>query len=153
MVSKRAPTQWAGRREHRGATGHLPPRRPPRRPGDSGAGPGRGEGCRRAVGGRGRPPRRGQLRRPLPALRGPQRAAVRGGHRGRPAAVGADGGGGREGRVSAAEGGDPVSQAVETLAALAAVYVRYTLAHGAAFELILADELQDFPVEERRDVT
>jgi AcrR family transcriptional regulator len=56
-------------------------------------------------------------------------------------------------RVSARGGGDPVREAVETLAALAAVYVRYTLAHGAAFELILADELQDFPDEERRDVT
>ena len=49
--------------------------------------------------------------------------------------------------------GDPVTRAVETLAALAAVYVRYALAHGAAFELILADELQEFPDEERRDVT
>jgi hypothetical protein len=55
--------------------------------------------------------------------------------------------------VWAARTGDPVTLAVETLAALAAVYVRYTLARGAAFELILADELQDFPDEERRDVT
>src|SRR3954469_2120797 len=61
--------------------------------------------------------------------------------------------GGEKVRASAAGGGDPVGQAVETLAALAAVCVRYTLAHGAAFELILADELQDFPDEERRDVT
>jgi hypothetical protein len=42
---------------------------------------------------------------------------------------------------------------VETLAALATVYVRYALAQGAAFELILADELQEFADEERRDVT
>jgi AcrR family transcriptional regulator len=56
-------------------------------------------------------------------------------------------------RASGTGGGDPVTQAVETLATLAAVYVRYTLDHGAAFELILADELQDFPDEERRDVT
>jgi AcrR family transcriptional regulator len=56
-------------------------------------------------------------------------------------------------RASGTGDGDPVTQAVETLAALAAVYVRYALAHGAAFELILADELQAFPDEERRDVT
>src|SRR3954447_23409691 len=56
-------------------------------------------------------------------------------------------------RASGAGNGDPVAQAVETLATLAAVHVRYTLAHGAAFELILADELQNFPDEERRDVT
>ena len=56
-------------------------------------------------------------------------------------------------RASGTGDGDPVTQAVETLATLAAVYVRYALAHGAAFELILADELQDFPDEERRDVT
>ncbi|MGY1814926.1 hypothetical protein [Blastococcus sp. SYSU D00820] len=56
-------------------------------------------------------------------------------------------------RVSRAGDDDPVTQAVEALATLAAVYVRYTLAHGAAFELILADELQDVPDEERRDVT
>jgi AcrR family transcriptional regulator len=43
--------------------------------------------------------------------------------------------------------------AVETLAALAAVCVRYTLVHGPVFELVLADELQDFPDEERRNVT
>lgn len=49
--------------------------------------------------------------------------------------------------------GDQVTLAVETLAALAAAYVRFALAHGAAFELILADELQDFPDEDRRDVT
>jgi len=49
--------------------------------------------------------------------------------------------------------GDPVEQAVETLAVLASVHVRYARAHGPAFELILADELQDFPDEERRDVT
>jgi AcrR family transcriptional regulator len=55
--------------------------------------------------------------------------------------------------ASSPEGSDPVAQAVETLAALAAVYVRYALAHGAAFELILADELQPFPDEERRHVT
>jgi AcrR family transcriptional regulator len=56
-------------------------------------------------------------------------------------------------RASGTGDGDPVTQAVETLAALAAVYVRYALANGAAFELILADELQAFPDEERRDVT
>src|SRR3954454_21166445 len=56
-------------------------------------------------------------------------------------------------RASGTGDGDPVTQAVETLATLAAVYVRYALAHGAAFELILVDELQDFPDEERRDVT
>lgn len=56
-------------------------------------------------------------------------------------------------RAAGAADGDPVTQAVEALAALAAVYVRYALAHGAAFELILADELQEFPDEERRDVT
>jgi AcrR family transcriptional regulator len=56
-------------------------------------------------------------------------------------------------RVSADGDSDAVAAAVETLAALAAAYVRYTLTHGAAFELILADELQDFPDEERRDVT
>ena len=56
-------------------------------------------------------------------------------------------------RASGAGDGDPVTQAVEALATLAAVYVRYTLDHGAAFELILADELQDFPDEERREVT
>ena len=56
-------------------------------------------------------------------------------------------------RASGIGDGDPVVQAVETLAALAAVYVRYALAHGAAFELILADELREFPDEERRDVT
>ena len=56
-------------------------------------------------------------------------------------------------RAVGAGDGDPVTQAVETLAALAAVYVRYALAHGAAFELILADELREFPDEERRDVT
>ena len=57
--------------------------------------------------------------------------------------------------VRASDTGDHalVTQAVETLAALAAVYVRYALAHGAAFELILADELQDFPEVKRRDVT
>jgi hypothetical protein len=36
---------------------------------------------------------------------------------------------------------------------LAAVYVRYALVHRAAFELILADELQEFPDGERPDVT
>ncbi|SOD98732.1 TetR/AcrR family transcriptional regulator [Blastococcus haudaquaticus] len=56
-------------------------------------------------------------------------------------------------QVRATGEGDPVTQAIETLAALAAVYVRFTLAHGATFELILADELQDFPDEERRAVT
>jgi AcrR family transcriptional regulator len=56
-------------------------------------------------------------------------------------------------RVGGARDDDPVTVAVETLATLAAVYVRYTLGHGAAFELILADELEDFPDEERRDVT
>jgi AcrR family transcriptional regulator len=56
-------------------------------------------------------------------------------------------------RVSAGGDSDAVTAAVETLAALAAAYVRYTSTHGAAFELILADELQDFPDEERRDVT
>jgi AcrR family transcriptional regulator len=56
-------------------------------------------------------------------------------------------------RAGGARDDDPVTVAVETLASLAAVYVRYTLGHGAAFELILADELADFPDEERRDVT
>ena len=56
-------------------------------------------------------------------------------------------------RASGTGDGDPVTDAVETLAALATVYVRYALAHGAAFELVLADELQAFPDEERRDVT
>lgn len=42
---------------------------------------------------------------------------------------------------------------METLAALAAAYVRYCLAHGAAFELVLANELSDFHDAERRDVT
>jgi hypothetical protein len=37
-----------------------------------------------------------------------------------------------------------VRPAVETLAALATVYVRYVLAQRAAFELILADELEKF---------
>ncbi|ROR89367.1 TetR/AcrR family transcriptional regulator [Nocardioides aurantiacus] len=48
---------------------------------------------------------------------------------------------------------DEVGHAVETLAALAAAYVRYALAHGAAFELVLANELSDFHDAERRDVT
>jgi len=56
-------------------------------------------------------------------------------------------------RASGAGVSDPVTQAVETLAALATVYVRFAMVHGAAFELILADELQEFPDEERRDVT
>jgi AcrR family transcriptional regulator len=56
-------------------------------------------------------------------------------------------------RARSTRDGDPVTVAVETLASLAAVYVRYTLGHGAAFELILADELKDFPDEERREVT
>ena len=56
-------------------------------------------------------------------------------------------------RASGTGDGDQVTDAVETLAALATVYVRYALAHGAAFELVLADELQAFPDEERRDVT
>lgn len=56
-------------------------------------------------------------------------------------------------RASAAPDVDRVTLAVETLAGLAEVYVRFALARGAAFELILADELQTFPDEERRDVT
>src|SRR3954452_10374091 len=54
-------------------------------------------------------------------------------------------------RASGAGVSDPVTQAVETLAALATVYVRFALVHGAAFELILADELQEFPT--RSDAT
>nr|WP_240896820.1 TetR/AcrR family transcriptional regulator [Kineococcus vitellinus] len=48
---------------------------------------------------------------------------------------------------------DPVGEAVDQLAALARVYVRFQRAHGAAFELILADELHEVPDEERREVT
>lgn len=46
-----------------------------------------------------------------------------------------------------------VEFAVESLAASARVYVTFAVAHGAAFELILADELQDHPDAERREVT
>jgi hypothetical protein len=56
-------------------------------------------------------------------------------------------------RAGSAGAGDDVTLAVEALAALTAVYVRYALKHGAAFELILADELRSFPDAERRDVT
>jgi AcrR family transcriptional regulator len=49
--------------------------------------------------------------------------------------------------------GDEVSFAVEALAATARVYVTFALTHGAAFELVFADELQDFPDEERREIT
>ena len=56
-------------------------------------------------------------------------------------------------RASGAGDGDAVTQAVETLAALATIYDRYALAQGAAFELILADELREFPDEKRRHVT
>ena len=49
--------------------------------------------------------------------------------------------------------GDPVGEAVDQLAALARVYVRFQRAHGAVFELILADELHEVPDEERREVT
>jgi AcrR family transcriptional regulator len=48
---------------------------------------------------------------------------------------------------------DPVTRATETLATLAAVHVGYAVAHGPAFDLILADELAEFPDEERREVT
>jgi AcrR family transcriptional regulator len=50
-------------------------------------------------------------------------------------------------------GGDEVSFAVEALAATARAYVTFALTRGAAFELVFADELQDFPDEERREVT
>ncbi|MHA5048904.1 hypothetical protein [Streptomyces sp. SD15] len=43
--------------------------------------------------------------------------------------------------------------AVETWAATARPYASYAVTCGAAFELILADELQDHPDAERRDVT
>jgi AcrR family transcriptional regulator len=49
--------------------------------------------------------------------------------------------------------GDEVSFAVEALAATARVYVTFALTRGAAFELVFADELQDLPDEERREVT
>lgn len=49
--------------------------------------------------------------------------------------------------------GDEVSFAVEALAATVRVYVTFALTRGAAFELVFADELQDFPDEERREVT
>ena len=49
--------------------------------------------------------------------------------------------------------GYEVSFAVEALAATARVYVTFALTHGAAFELAFADELQDFPDEERREIT
>ncbi|MFD0484551.1 TetR/AcrR family transcriptional regulator [Kineococcus sp. GCM10028916] len=48
---------------------------------------------------------------------------------------------------------DPVTRAVEDLAVLARVQVRFQQDHGAAFELILAEELQAFPDQERREVT
>ena len=49
--------------------------------------------------------------------------------------------------------GAEMSFAVEALAATARVYVTFALTRGAAFELVFADELQDFPDEERREVT
>jgi AcrR family transcriptional regulator len=49
--------------------------------------------------------------------------------------------------------GDEVSFAVEALAATALAYVTFALTRGAAFELVFADELQDFPDAERREVT
>lgn len=51
------------------------------------------------------------------------------------------------------DGPDAVEGAVQALAALARVYVRFQQVHGAAFELILADELHDVPDEERQEVT
>ena len=64
---------------------------------------------------------------------------------------------GGRGEDAGAAGGrcapDPVREAVDQLAALARVYVRFQRAHGAAFELILADELHEVPDEERREVT
>jgi AcrR family transcriptional regulator len=56
-------------------------------------------------------------------------------------------------RGQGGDGRDEVSFAVEALAATARVYVAFALARGAAFELIFADELQDFPDIERRGVT
>jgi AcrR family transcriptional regulator len=56
-------------------------------------------------------------------------------------------------RESGSGNGDEVSAAVETLAATTRVYVTFAITRGAAFELILADELQDHPDEERREVT
>ena len=56
-------------------------------------------------------------------------------------------------RASGGPEPDPVEEAVQTLGALATAYVRFALTQGAAFDLILADELQTFPDEERREVT
>jgi AcrR family transcriptional regulator len=58
-----------------------------------------------------------------------------------------------DGREQGGGDGDEVSFAVEALAATARVYVTFALTRGAAFELVFADELQDFPDEERREVT
>ncbi|MFI1034257.1 TetR/AcrR family transcriptional regulator [Streptomyces sp. NPDC020951] len=55
-------------------------------------------------------------------------------------------------RLGTADHADP-HFAVEALAATARVYVIFAVAHGAAFELILADELQDHPDAERREVS
>ncbi|ABS04179.1 TetR/AcrR family transcriptional regulator [Kineococcus radiotolerans] len=64
---------------------------------------------------------------------------------------------GSRGEEAGATGGrrtsDPVADAVDQLATLARVYVRFQRTHGAAFELILADELHEIPDEERREVT
>lgn len=49
--------------------------------------------------------------------------------------------------------GDEAPFAVEALAATARAYVTFALTSRAAFELVFADELQDFPDEERREVT
>lgn len=62
-------------------------------------------------------------------------------------AEGVDGSGG------GGAGPDAVTDAIEDLAALAQVYVRFQQVHGAAFDLILAEELRDVPDEERREVT
>lgn len=56
-------------------------------------------------------------------------------------------------RTNTARTGTPAAAAVEELAALARVYVRYALSGGPGFELIFADELQDFPDERRREAT
>lgn len=44
-------------------------------------------------------------------------------------------------------------EAVDQLAILARVYVRFQRAHGATFGLIFADELHEVPDEERREMT
>ncbi|EFC85529.1 TetR/AcrR family transcriptional regulator [Parafrankia sp. EUN1f] len=69
----------------------------------------------------------------------------------RPAEPG-DSGSDRDGDVGdGAEVG--VARAVEVLATLTRVYVHFTLTHGAGFELIFADELQDVPDPQRREAT